>query len=169
MSQAALSLSVVYTNIRSLLPKRDTLCSFLDDSDPDILVLTETWLNPDICDNEILPDNNLYKIYRNDRIDRRGGGVLVAIKKTLQSYCIDNTSSLEIVWAAFPMSSGTILIGACYRAPASDNSFLNSLRDRAFLKPSISVLPIMFIFLAILIFRLSIGNICHRHVTRPWN
>lgn len=86
-------------------------------------------MNPDICDNEILPDNNLYKIYRNDRIDRRGGGVLVAIKKTLQSYCIDNTSSLEIVWAAFPMSSGTILIGACYRAPASDNSFLNSLRD----------------------------------------
>lgn len=127
--QAAFPLSVAYTNIRSLLHKRDTFYSFLVDSDSDIVVLTETWLNPDIGDNETLPHNDLYKIYRNDHINRRGGGVLLAIKKMLHSHFTDSKSSLKIVWAALSMSSSVVLIGACYRAPDSDHSFLKDPRD----------------------------------------
>lgn len=47
-------LSTSFTNIRSIFPKRTELCSYLQDSNSDILMLTETWLHPDIRDDEIL-------------------------------------------------------------------------------------------------------------------
>lgn len=90
-------LSLSFTNIRSILPKRDLVGSLIDDTNSDILAFTETWLHPDVNDNEIIPDNNSYNIYRNDRVDRRGGGVLLAVKKTLSSYLINSNSALEIV------------------------------------------------------------------------
>lgn len=53
----------------------------------DIIVLTETWLIPDIADCEVVDDR--YTVFRCDRDraatgKREGGGVLVAILKTLQ-------------------------------------------------------------------------------------
>lgn len=75
-SQLPLSLSVSFTNITSLLPKRDALCSFLDDSNSDIVALTETWLTPEIGYTEVFPDDSSDNIYRRDRRTRRGGGVL---------------------------------------------------------------------------------------------
>lgn len=80
-----------FTNIRSLLPKRDELSSYLDDSDADILILTETWLYPDVTNEELFPDKHNYNIYRRDRVDRRGGGVLIAVTKTVSSVPLDIT------------------------------------------------------------------------------
>jgi exonuclease III len=48
-------------------------------SNPDILFGCETWLNPNITDNEILPENTGYNIFRKDR--KNGyDGVMLAIK-----------------------------------------------------------------------------------------
>ena len=49
--------------------------------DFDVVLITETWLNAAIFDTEILPG---YTIYRRDR-GERAGGVLVAIKRDIQS------------------------------------------------------------------------------------
>lgn len=42
--------------------------------DLDIVCLSETWLNADVLDHEILPTG--YNVYRKDRPVKRGGGVL---------------------------------------------------------------------------------------------
>ena len=45
--------------------------------------ITETWLNDDISDCGLLPDE--FTIYRKDSPGKRDGGVLLAIKKNKKS------------------------------------------------------------------------------------
>ena len=68
----------------------------IHESEPDIIILNETWLKPSILNSEIIP-NNMYKVFRCNRsnythpIDtsnpnkfrRNGGGILIAIKSSL--------------------------------------------------------------------------------------
>lgn len=85
---SATLLAVLFANISSLLYKCDLVCSLIDDNESNILVLTETWLNPDINDDEILPQTLSY-IYSKDQRGIRGGGVLLSISKSLPSFVID--------------------------------------------------------------------------------
>jgi hypothetical protein len=54
----------------------------------DILFGCETWLNPNITDNEILPENIGYNIFCKDRKDGYGG-VMLAIKAEIVSEPVD--------------------------------------------------------------------------------
>lgn len=121
------TLSLSPTNIRSLMLKRDLVCSYLDDRACDIVALTETWLYPDITNNEIFPDRNNFHIHQNDRKDRHSAGVLLAIKKTVQSYAINAHSDIEIIWVACVTKFTTLLIGNCYRPPDYSHSFVDDL------------------------------------------
>ena len=49
----------------------------------DIIALTETWLDDNFLDSEL--HLNDYNIFRRDRSNRRGGGVLLAIKDQISS------------------------------------------------------------------------------------
>jgi len=49
----------------------------------DILAFTETCVNPDILDSEVLSNN--FSTYRTDRSPRRRSGVLIAVTSTLTS------------------------------------------------------------------------------------
>lgn len=111
------------------MPKRELVSSLLDDNESNILVLTETWLNHDITDDELLLHNQSYHIYRKDRTGKRGGGVLLGVRKSLPSFIIDSNSSLEIVWVAVIINMTKVLIGACYRPPDASTSFVNELRN----------------------------------------
>lgn len=56
-----------------------------------ILIFTETWLNTNFYDNEIMNDN-MFMIYRNDRnveYKKKGGGVLIAIRKNISVFRLD--------------------------------------------------------------------------------
>ena len=76
-------LKFIHQNIRSLRQKVDELrllvsaCSNLHD-----IALIETWLSPDITDNEIAIDG--FKVFRKDRNGNRGG-VAVYVKDTCRS------------------------------------------------------------------------------------
>ena len=66
--------------------------------DFDIIQLTETWLCDDIQSGDLFDDR--YLVYRTDRdsstsVLKRGGGVLIAIKKSISSVLI-NTDDLEL-------------------------------------------------------------------------
>ena len=50
----------------------------------DILVFTESWLPPNIS-NEDIKITNFNLPYRNDRVERLGGGVAIYVKESLQS------------------------------------------------------------------------------------
>ena len=60
----------------------------------DIVAITETWLHSNIFDNEILPSG--YQIYRKD-CNRRGGGVVLAIKNSIPSKLLSTPSDLELL------------------------------------------------------------------------
>lgn len=70
-----------------------------------------------------------FTIYRNDRSDRRGGGVLIAAKKHITSFPVDIPSKLEILWVCITSPSSKHLLGVCYRPPDSPQSFVSDLHD----------------------------------------
>ena len=81
-------------NSGSLVNKLNDFQSFVYSSSFRIVTVTETWLNNQILNNEILPTN--FVIYRKDR-DSRGGGVLLAIHESLQSKLLVAPSDLEVL------------------------------------------------------------------------
>lgn len=91
--------SLLYTNIRSVVNKRDALSSVVDMCSADIVVLTETWLYSKIIDREILECEGAYYFYRHDRDVRSGSGVLIAARDSLISSAIQLASLLELVCA----------------------------------------------------------------------
>ena len=68
-------------NVRSLRNKINDLSALLLMDSFDIVAMIETWFNDDFSDSELQLDG--YTIFRFDRANRRGGGVLLAINYRL--------------------------------------------------------------------------------------
>lgn len=120
-------LNVAFTNCRSILPKRHHLHSLIEDVNADVVLLTETWLHPEIVDNEVLPTNLNFSVYRRDRLERRGGGVLIAVRNTLSSSFISCDDCLEVARVCVRHRALTAVFGICYRPPDSHTSFCSLL------------------------------------------
>ena len=118
---SATNLLVVHMNIRSLLPHLDELKITVGKLKPDILVISESWLDNTIHDNEISIDG--YHSTRHDR-DRRGGGTIIYTRDHLSTKItlIRNamTTSYDSIWLEVCHSSlpSTLLIGCIYRPPS---------------------------------------------------
>ena len=56
----------------------------VEDIDPHIIGITESWATTDISDAELGMTG--YVMFRKDRIGRRGGGVILYIKESIQAY-----------------------------------------------------------------------------------
>ena len=92
-------LTIVNINCRSVVDKDTELKYFTDQTKPDIIVGTESWLNDNHYNNEIF-DTEQYSIFRKDRKEKRGGGVFLAIRHSLNPTCQPELdSSAEIIWA----------------------------------------------------------------------
>ena len=63
---------IININFQSIKNKTAELGNFISESDPDIIIGTETWLNHTINDNEIFPPG--YTLLRKDRQGGYGGG-----------------------------------------------------------------------------------------------
>ena len=97
--------------------------------DNDIICVTETWLNSDISNSEIL--NEGYEIFRKDR-ESRGGGVLVAIKEESFKNIgeIKAVCNLEIVIVDVLTDSNThLIVCSCYRPPQSNEAWLTEFSN----------------------------------------
>ena len=88
------TLSISHINIQSLYPHdpqeitghtrrkiNEIETTLINDLGIDIVCLSETWLKPEITDNDI--DITGFKIHRKDRIDTRAGGVGIYINNHL--------------------------------------------------------------------------------------
>src|ERR1044071_7310595 len=72
-----------YFNARSIKNKLPDLHDFIYDvAAPDVVFITETWLNESVCDTMIDPLSN-YTVLGCDRDDRCGRGVVVLINRAL--------------------------------------------------------------------------------------
>ncbi|XP_039292602.1 uncharacterized protein LOC120353350 [Nilaparvata lugens] len=76
-------LSIYYQNVRGLRTKTHSFLTSLLASDYDVIVITETWLCNGIMDSELFTDS--YIIYRRDRPQGMGGGVLIAVNRRVRS------------------------------------------------------------------------------------
>jgi len=76
----ASNVSIFYQNVRGLNTKTDEFYVNNISNNYDILIITETWLQSDICDSELFGNN--YNVYRCDSSDnKKRGGVLIVIKR----------------------------------------------------------------------------------------
>jgi len=95
--------------------------NLLEVQQPDIMAVCETWLKKTVVNSELY-NHNIYKGYRLDREDIRGGGVLLLIKKTLWSterkdLILPTNKHNEIVAAEVRPSKGRkILVISVYRS-----------------------------------------------------
>ena len=65
-------------NARSIINKKNDSNIMVDDKNPHIISITESWTNNDIADAELGLAG--YVMFRKYRMGRRGGGVLLYIK-----------------------------------------------------------------------------------------
>ena len=63
-------ITLIHWNARSMYNKLDEVIHLLEDSDCEIMCISESWLTPDIDDEMILHQG--YSIYRSDRDEKSG-------------------------------------------------------------------------------------------------
>ena len=87
----------------------------------DILTISETWLNSTVTNSEIAIED--YKIYRLDRLHKRGGGICAYIKKNLKASVLKelsqiSESSFHQLWINIQSKKNrSITICVTYRPP----------------------------------------------------
>lgn len=113
-------------NCRSVLNKATELEGMLLSHDPDIVILTETWLNESVYDSEFVPPG--YSVYRKDR-ESRGGGVCVLFKNSLKILSMPDVSDIECIFCKAYSGKVRYVLGAFYRPPSSSVAVLERLRN----------------------------------------
>ena len=110
-----------YANCRSIRNKKDELFGLISQENPEIIGLTETWVQ---CEkNDFISEYNIkgYSLFHKDRKSKKGGGVMLYIKNDLKPLQINynkNYACNETVWAELKLSNGGKLrVGVVYRPP----------------------------------------------------
>ena len=108
----------VCLNARSIINKKNELNIMVEDIDPHIIGITESWANTDITGAELGLTG--YVMFRRDRIGRRGGGVILYVKESIQADEIKLESEVdydEAVWCKIVSGNSKLTIGLIYRSP----------------------------------------------------
>lgn len=117
-------LSIYYQNCRGLRTKTNQFFLSSLISHYDIIVATESWLNPNIHNNELL-DTSKYNVYRKDRCEGiseklDGGGVFVAVSNDLKSVEVQELSCnnlCEDIWVSIQLPGNIKLFICCVYIP----------------------------------------------------
>ena len=106
----------------------------VEDIDLHIIGITESWANINITDAEL--GLTRYVMSRRDRIGRRGGGVILSTKQSIQAYEIKLERKAycdEAVWCKIVSGNSKLTIGLVYRSPsinAEDNTKIqNAIKE----------------------------------------
>lgn len=82
-----------------------------------------------IDNKEVFECEKTFNIYRSDRVNRLGGGVLIAVAENLHSYHISHASCLEMVCVCVRINHRDMIFCACYRPPNASLTFCAQLHD----------------------------------------
>lgn len=137
-------LNIYYQNCRGLRTKQSEFYANILGVSYDLVVLTETWFQDRF--NSYSYFTNDYFVYRKDRpcpetlVDVRGGGSLIAIKKTykVQRRFDLDFNGVECVWIEVKLNSDcSLLIGNHYLSCTIDTDILE--RYSTFLLDNIDI------------------------------
>ena len=120
------TMSVIYFNTRSIIPKFDELCLLVEAQNPDIISIVESWLCTDIPDTEICIPG--YQLFCKDR-NRHGGGVLLYIREIFTARVLpsNHVNNLEILPIAVYHLGCKFCSTTFYRPPNSPSSIFVTL------------------------------------------
>ena len=127
--QRSRPLRLLNVNFQSVVDKKAETLELLDRLKPDIVFGTETWLHDGVKDSEILSHH--YKLYRKDRKQKRGGGVLIAIKEDLQTTRLDSLEcDCETIWLkVLTRTQKPVYISVFYRPDFKDTKALEIFQE----------------------------------------
>lgn len=111
------SFDCFYQNVRGLRTKSAEFFSSVVSSCWPIIILTETWLCPDISSNTLFPPH--YQVFRHDRDPlhdkQRGGGVLIALHDSIKcKRRLDLELESECIWLEVFCDRGERLLVCTY-------------------------------------------------------
>ena len=105
--------------------KLSDLSVLLQVDKPDIVAITETFLNEDISNSEIV--EKLYYVFRQDH-NRHGGGVMLLVRNTISATRrTDLEADYVLLWIEISHKKGKTLFGVFYSPPASGIIFAVSI------------------------------------------
>ena len=109
-------------NCNGIRSKTHRLEFLIKQYSPHVIALSETRLDSQVCDPEIVQE---FTLFRKDRIGRLGGGVLLGVSNSLKAKVEDVflESSGELVSFSLIMPNRPKLFIACYYRPPSATSF----------------------------------------------
>ena len=123
-------IKIDHLNAQSLISNFDNIEFLLNDSDIDILCISETWLLPEMQNSFIGIQG--YSIFRCD--GGRGGGVCIYVrdnmKVTVLTPSIEKPPYVEDLWMAIQYKHfPSFIVGCVYRHPHALNDSFNYLSD----------------------------------------
>ena len=108
----------VCLNARSIVNKKSELNIMVEDIDPHIIGITESWANTDITVAEL--GLTAYVMYMRDGIGRKVGGVILYVKESIQANEITLEREAycdEAVWCKIVSRNLKLTIGLVNRSP----------------------------------------------------
>lgn len=117
---------VLNVNCRSIVNKAEKLEGMLLAHDPDIVLLTETWLRDDVFDSEFVPKN--YRVFRKDR-NGRGGGVAILFRNNTRVVKMPDVQDIESIFCKVYIGNIKYLLGVVYRPPNASLDVIAKLKD----------------------------------------
>ena len=101
------------------MKKRDELITYAKLENPDIISITETWIN--ISDKHLISEVSIpgYNVFLNCRENKRGGGVIMYIKDNINATEISraSTPSYEAIYVKLRVNKKQIIVATIYRPP----------------------------------------------------
>ena len=111
--------------------KRDELVAYAMSENPDIISITETWL--DISDKHLISEVSIpgYNAFLNCRENRKGGGVILYVKDTIHATEIEkvNRPAYESVYVKIKINRKHLILATIYRPPKTTLENDNLLYD----------------------------------------
>ena len=129
-TQSQHELKCLYFNSRSIVNKIRELEVIANSKQHNLIAITETWLNDSISNNELLPSDKYYIYRRNRDLPSRGGGVMLAVGRSLQSVRrTDLETNAEILVCEIrPEAKKKFLCVVFYRPPSTNFEYMNCFK-----------------------------------------
>ncbi len=131
-------------NARSLLPKRDEILAYVAIEKPDVIAITETWINPDYLMSEFSTTG--YESFLKNRTHKKGGGVICYIKSSLTAVRLEklDAENYDSVYVDITTERNKKLtIGTVDRPPklqaASDTALYEEINTIAWNKQAVII------------------------------
>ena len=132
-------LKFICTNARDLRNKYTNLQTLFEDENPDVVAITETFLDESISSTEFTPEG--FQCFRKDRninfyrpgtyVDSNRGGVLLLVRSDLNPILSESSKvEAELLWVNITLHSrAEWLLGVCYRPEVDEEYMLHKIKS----------------------------------------